>query len=1190
MRDYHSPIVGRLRLLLTVVLLSLLPSMGFAQGHVSLHLHDSSAKEAFDAISHQTGLTFLYDSSLSASWPKVSVSADDADATKVLDGLMSQLGCRYDIDGRMVTITRVSDAATRAVSGKVTDDHGEPLPGVVVQVKGSDLKTITDGDGFYKIKVPCTACALLYSYIGMKDNTVQIGTGKQDTQHSVVLKGDNMLGEVVVTGYQTISRERATGSYNIIKGSELSKRHSANLADALDGLATGLQSSDDGRGGKKFTIRGTSTMLADQAPLVVVDGFPIMDNLSSTASTNPNLNALERLNPNNIESITVLKDAAAASIWGARSANGVIVITTKKAKKGQPLQVNASTQFSIGQRQDVDQLTGLASSANTIAYERWCFEHGMFGTQYTGEMSSLFNALTPSELLLYQGMSWGTITTDEMNKQLAALAARQNNHQISKYMLRTPVNSVTNASLSYGTGLWTTRASLNYEYDAGDFIGHRDNTWKVDWDNTLQATRWLKFNVGINMVNANRHHSAITYSDLSSLAPYEMLLNDDGSYASDYSATYNADVLSKFDWSQFPYKNMNYNLLQEARSRRVRMNNLQWRLQAGMVLNLMEGLNFNSKFQWEQSRYNQRQTNDEESFYTRYRVNYFTPGDGNGNATGYPLLPTGAILIGSHGRNHSTLFRNDFNLDRTFGGKHAVSAVIGSEISNYYYDTYTDPYLYGVTASSKGVQGPQGYYDTMDGSSSAVGGVPAHGRTHLAESWLHNRYVSFYGNASYMYDERYGVSASARSDASNLITSEARYRWSPLWSVGLMWNMSNEQWMKDRTPFNRLTLRATYGKNGNAPSSSSARTTINTTSGDLDEWTGEYPATIVDYGNPTLRWEKTATTNVGIDFSLWNSALYGSIDYYNKKSTDVLGNVAIAGVNGTTQATFNNAEILNHGIEVSLGTKLSFGDFGVEAQLSYSYNKNKVQRLYNELSTVSDMLNSIYVTGYPMSPIFAFAYGGMKDGVPTILDADGTQIPITDQSIWTMDYHKLMHYKGTAISPHTLGMNLTLSYKSLSLTAFVNGRFGGKMRMPSFSYYSIDNYGGKILPSVALNELINNDGSLAANPKWLMPLPTTDNAGNDIDVNTYAFWSYYNNSLDINVKSASYLYLSEIDLSYDLPEQWFETGWVKGIEVYGKAEDVGLLWSANPKHYHPDYLPGTYHPSTTFTIGANIDF
>lgn len=259
-------------------------------------------------------------------------------------------------------------------------------------------------------------------------------------------------------------------------------------------------------------------------------------------------------------------------------------------------------------------------------------------------------------------------------------------------------------------------------------------------------------------------------------------------------------MLSKYDWSQFPYTNMNYNLLQEARNRRVRMNNLQWRLQAGMQLTILEGLTFNSKFQYEQSRYNQRQTNDEESFYTRYRINYFTPGDGEGNATGKPLLPKGAIVIGSHGRNHSTLFRNDFNLDRTFGGKHAVSAVIGSEISNYYYDTYTDPYLYGVTSSSRGIIGPESYYDTMDGSSSTVTGVPIHGLAHLAESWIHNRYVSFYGNASYMYDERYGVSASARSDASNLITSEARYRWSPLWSVGLMWNIANEHWMKGRTP------------------------------------------------------------------------------------------------------------------------------------------------------------------------------------------------------------------------------------------------------------------------------------------------------------------------------------------------------------------------------------------------------
>lgn len=1189
MSRQQPTIIERLRAMLAVLLL-LLPLTLYAQDKVTLHLHEVPAKTVFDAITHQTGLTFLYDSSLATSWPKVSVSADSETTNEVLDGLMTKLGCRYDIDGRMVTITRLLERTHRFVSGTVTDEHGEPLPGVVIQVQGSNLKTVTDGDGSYKISAPYSPCILVYSYIGMKDHSLSLAEGKADLHRAVSLKGDNMLSEVVVTGYQTISRERATGSYNIIKGDELKDRHASSLAKALDGLATGLQSTDDGRGGKKFTIRGTSTMLADQTPLVVVDGFPIMDNLSSTASTNPNLNALERLNPDDIESITVLKDAAAASIWGARSANGVIVITTKKAMKGQPLKVSASSQFSVGHRQNVDQVTGLASSAKMIAYEKWCFERGMLGTQYTGEMGSLYNAITPSQLLLYQGMSWGTISKDEMNTQLATLAARQNNHQISKEMLRTPVTSLTNASLSYGTGLWTTRASLDYEYDAGDFIGHNDNTWKVNWDNEFQAAHWLKFNLGVNMVNTNHHNSAITFTDLASLAPYEMLLNEDGSYASDYHASYNTDVLSKYDWSQFPYTNMNYNLLQEARNRRVRMNNLQWRLQAGMQLTILEGLTFNSKFQYEQSRYNQRQTNDEESFYTRYRINYFTPGDGEGNATGKPLLPKGAIVIGSHGRNHSTLFRNDFNLDRTFGGKHAVSAVIGSEISNYYYDTYTDPYLYGVTSSSRGIIGPEGYYDTMDGSSSTVTGVPIHGLAHLAESWIHNRYVSFYGNASYMYDERYGVSASARSDASNLITSEARYRWSPLWSVGLMWNIANEHWMKGRTPLNRLTLRATYGKNGNAPSSSSARTTLNTAVTDLDEWTGEHPATIVDYGNPTLRWEKTATTNLGLDFSLWDSALYGSIDYYNKKSTDVLGSVAIAGVNGTTKATFNNAEINNHGLEVSLGTQLSFGDFCVNALLTYSYNKNKVQRLYNELSTVSDMLNSTYVTGYPMSPIFTFNYGGMKDGIPTILDADGTQIPITDPSIWTMDYTRLMHYQGSMIQPHTLGLNLTLNWKKLSLSAYVNGRFGGKMYMPSFSYYVIDNYGGKILPTVALNDLIAADGTPLTDTGYLLPLPTTDSEGNDIDVNTYGYWSFSDTSIDRNVKSASYIYLSEIDLNYELPETWFKTGIVKGIQVYGKLEDVGLLWSANPKHYHPDYLPGTYRPATTFTLGANIDF
>ena len=188
--------------------------------------------------------------------------------------------------------------------------------------------------------------------------------------------------------------------------------------------------------------------------------------------------------------------------------------------------------------------------------------------------------------------------------------------------------------------------------------------------------------------------------------------------------------------------------------------------------------------------------------------------------------------------------------------KHAISAVVGNEISNYYPKSHTNPYLYGVTASSAGTVGATGYVNTMDGSTSTISGVPVTGKQYVMQSWNHNRFVSFYGNVSYMYDERYGLSArSARSDASNLITSKPKYRWSPLWSVGAMWNMANEKWMKEQTAVNRLTFRLTYGKNGNAASQSSARTTINTNASSIDESTGYYPGTIYDYGNPTLRWE-----------------------------------------------------------------------------------------------------------------------------------------------------------------------------------------------------------------------------------------------------------------------------------------------------------------------------------------------
>ena len=1157
---------------------------------VTLSLKKASVKDFFTEMKKQTGLDFICSSELVKNLPAVTVNAKGVDAGRVLDNVIAQLGCKYTVNGSIVTITSIQQTAKkRLLSGTVRDENGETLPGALIRVKGTALQAYTDADGNYQLEIPTGDCELEITYLGMNTQTLALTKGTDTLKRNVRMDSDNRLNEVVVTGYQTISKERATGAYSIVNSKDLEKRHATNLSQALDGLMAGMQGNNDGRGGKRFTIRGTGTLLADVTPLIVVDGFPITDNPSSGADSNPNLNALERLNTEDIESITLLKDAAAASIWGARSANGVIVITTKKGSRNNKWTVEAGTQFTVETKPDVQQLTNLATSEQTINYMRWMYENNMISTPFTTSIDNLYSSITQADLLMHQGYLTGTLSKDEMNAQLNKLAAMDNRQQIKDNLLKSVLRNQTNVAVSGGIGKWRTRVSMEYNYDSGNFVGSNDNSWKLDWKNDYDLNKYVSLTAGVNLVHSNRHASLLGISSISELAPYEMLLNDDGSYASNSHNSYNSHILQNlFNWSGFTYKDMNYNLLQDARTRLRRTVNTQMRTQLGLQVNIIEGLRFNSKFQYETSRYRQKDNNSEESFYTRYSVNYLTPADYEGNALGPSALPAGAIVINRKGKNHSALFRNDFTFDRVFADKHAINAVAGNEISNYYYESWTNPYLYGVTANSAGINGKTGYFDTMDNSQSTISGVPANGKEFVYTSWNHNRFVSFYGNASYMYDNRYGLSVSARSDASNLITSEPKYRWSPLWSVGAMWNMANESWLKDNNTINRLTLRLTYGKNGNAATSSSARTTISTSASSVDEATGFYPGSIYDYGNPTLRWEKTAITNVGIDFSLFNNHVYGSVDYYSKKSTDVLGSVAIASVNGTSYATFNNAELTNKGLEVSLGAIADIADVTVSGNLTYAYNKNKVTKLYTEGNTVSEMMNAYYIPGYAISPIFTFNYSGLMNGIPSFEDVNGTQYDITDFSVYYMDWRDMLHYQGTTVAPHTAGLNLNVQWKNLSVSAYFNGRFGGKMLMPKFGYNVYDVWYGKTSILQQVTDVMDAQGKPISNPQRDMPLPTVDDEGNPIGVQSYGIYSMYTRSLNTSVEDASYVYFNEINIDYAVPHKLFDNGWVKGMSVFGKIENLGLIWSANSKHYHPDYLPGMYKPTLSFTLGANI--
>lgn len=1176
----------RMTLILFVMAVSGATALAAPKAKITLHLDNVALSKAIEQVEQQSDYKFSYTSADVEPY-KVTCKIVDKPVEEALKEMLRGTSLKYDVSGQFVTIyspkrREAAKAARRVtVTGAVMDSEHQMLAGVAVIPAGAESGVVTDNDGEFSITVPA-GTELVFTYVGMHPQRI-----KAEKSGSIdVMLEDNasILDNVVVTGYQTLSKERATGAFDIISGKEIANRHVTNFSQALDGLVAGMQGSDDGRGGVAYQIRGLSTMVADRAPLIVLDGFPLMDVSSNEYGfrNNDGLGALEKINPNDVESITVLKDAAAASIWGARSANGVIVITTKRGAKKSHWDVDVNTQISVSKKYDVDQIMNPASSKDVIEFQRMAYQNGWVDdwSMYNGSLSDLTTAVSFSDLLFIKGLKWGSMSEADMNAQLAELAKLDNRKQIKDNLLRTPFTYKGNVSISGGTDFYQTYVSVMYQHDAGGFIGSKSNEVIVNWNNTFNVARWLEVTANVNFQNDKSKSSQIGYSNLASLSPYEMLLNPDGSYASNVGS-YNTDVLGMYDWTQYTYQDVNYNMLQEARERNRTINNTGWRGQFGLKFKILDGLNFTTQLQYENNRFDNKAYSSERSFSSRFNVNYYTPADYNGVALGQPsAIPVGGVLSVNEGRSEGLVWRNNLNFDRTLNGVHSISVVAGQELSNYNSHYWTNPTLYGCSSpdGANGQVGKDGNVGTITGSTSNIPGVPTNGKRYLVETKNFNRYVSFYANASYTFDNRYGVSASVRTDASNLVTDDPKYRWSPLWSVGALWNIANERFMQGNHSVNRLTLRATYGKNGNACSTSSSRTTISSSSW-TDPFTGLHFGEISDYGNPTLRWEKTKTYNFGLDFSLFNNNLFGSVDYYNKESVDVLGNVTMPAANGTTTAVFNNAAMLNKGVELTVGTQVEIGDLMLGATVNYSYNKNRITSLRHEMDVAQDFLNASYVEGYPMGSLFAFEYTGIgEDGLPSISDGKGGNYSFGDMEMTpfiTTDFSHIK-YKGTSIAPHTLGVSLSAMWRGFSLGAMFNGRFGGKMRLPEFTFPTVG--GSKIEFNSTLGEV------MAGSPGQL-PLP-----GADVDPFYYSIWGFYRGTTDVAIADAGYVYCKEVILDYSFPRITSRTKGIHGLSVFGKLENLGLVWTANSKGWHPEYLPGTLSPTLTFTVGATATF
>lgn len=1065
-------------------------------------------------------------------------------------------------------------AQQKEVTGKVSDANGDPLAGVTVIVKGKNRGTTTDAQGNYRISVDA-ADALTFSYIGYTDYEESVGAKSQ--MNISMEEAAEQVEQVVVTGYQTISKERATGSFDIISAEQIEKP-TGNIASRLIGAAAGLVATQDAYGNPTFEIRGRSKLSTDATePLLVVDGFAIEG-------------GFESINPNDVESITVLKDAAAASIWGAKSANGVIVVTTKNAKRegeGTTVTVDYSGHLKVSPKMDLDYFLNRASTNDVIDYEVNNFEKWdaalwyidpYSGADYYDGTSSVYKLLNAHRL--------GQISEAEMNAGIAKYRQYDNTDQLKELFLQNPIVHQENISVNIATDRSRTTLSALYQNNRRHYKTQNSEKYMVSFRNQTKLFKWLDLTLNGQYSRTASENNVDTSAF--SYAPYEMIVDEAGNYVPYDDISF--DYIDKFvPKGAFPYDDWSYNPLRETNGQRKQSWSTDARIQAGLTFKIWKGLNIESRIQYELLEGRSKNYYTEDTYYVRSTVNMAASWD---KETGEVIsnLPTGGILTQSRSQSEIMTIRNQVNFNHTFADKHAVAVIAGVETIDNVYQQFGNPTTYGYDDATLSV----GTFPNGVGGSGALALKNWQGSAQTfsyvnSYQYTTDRYFSAFGNASYTFDERYTVSGSVRTDASNLISDDPEYRYAPFWSVGASWQLGNEKFMQEVDWVDALGIRVTYGYNGNVDKSTSFRPLLNM-GASQSVATNEYTATVSSYANPTLRWEKTRTWDAGIDFRLLKGKLFGKIDLYNRQSEDLIGSVTLPYVQGASSMKMNTAEVSNKGFELEIGSALKISkNVSWTGNLMLSYNKNKIEKLttypssayalaYN--SSDPSSRSSSWMEGYDMNTLWCYKYGGLMNGAsdanpemkPTLVGKDGTQQFFNS---WPGgDAMNISYEMGTQVAPWTMAFSTAFKVYDFDISLIVTGKFGHKFMRTGFNYPGMT---GNAVPNKYYQEIVNCD------PNQMVPLPQTE-----IE-ERYYFWDRFFPFMSYLAENAGHIRLQELSVAYNLPKR--ATRWlgVRNLKVYAQANNPFSIYF-NDYDEDPEFSYGSMRLQAAYTFGIKCSF
>ena len=1082
---------------------------------------------------------------------KVSFSVKDASVVDILDEILKGTPLSYRVVDNVIVITpRVKDEIPKkiVITGTVKEKGGDILPGVTVLLKGTAVGTATDASGKFRLELPRQdSLVLLFSFIGMKPREVKVG---KQMELIVYMEPDvEEMGEVVCTGYQTLKKVNTTGSFSTISPQAIELRGSAGLNRLLEGQVPGLTIYNN-----DVRIRGGSTISekVGTKPLYIVDGFEV-DELPE------NMDLVER--------ITVLKDAAAAAIWGTRAANGVIVIEMKKGVIGQS-KLSYSGNVNLMMKPDFGDLNR-ADAKTIVDYDLEVFDKELIGSYiYDGTASGY----SPSYGLIFDYENH-KISRDELEEKLAALGQISNKKQIEDKLLRTAVRHNHTLALSGGSEIFSYFLSGSYTGENSVYKDGSDKqTINILSKNSYSVTSRVKVRADINAVYGKEDLGYDMESEVRSILPYQLLVDELGNRVKDYTKF---NIVTNQDLMEQGYKDYGFNILDEVDLANNKTSKFGLRTKLGLDVTILDGLQINMDYQYERTHSKNKNLRDEESYYVREQLNYMTNVE-DGKLVHH--LPMGDILDVTNTDLTAHALKIGGLLNRSFGkeGEHYVNVVGGFELRKHTHEAskyrrlgYDDELL---------------TYQLFDEQELAKNGIltwESEYNRHRYDasyynnfSFVDNREVSYYGSAVYTYDSRYSLSGTFRIDESNLFGAAKKYRRNPLWSIGLSWNVQEEDFFQSKV-INRLTPRITYGLTGNFDRSGSS-TPLLSVSRSFNSAIGAYMSRVSNAPNPKLRWERTKTLNVGVEIGLFDR-LAMTLEYYNKRSYDLLGKVQIDPTLGFDEGSINAADMRNTGFEMQLNAEaLRLKDFNWHVNFVFGYNKNKITK--NNIADGNPGYNRThgiikFTEGYAREALWSYRWAGLdENGNPQTYDAEGnkTRTPVAES----------IECNGTYRPKYSGSLSTDFKYKNLTLMFSFIYNFGHVFR----------------IAYPTMNPLDNNDLSAFVAKRWMQP-----GDEDKTDIPATLTWNYYDGYRERlathssnSVRKGDFIRLREITLNYELPQLLVKKSPFSRVSLTAQANTV-WMWTKNKEGFDPEVVEpihGTLGLSEapSFTFGLRVEF